>query len=80
MSALQSADRGTAGFFIGLGLVLYPQEQLYQEMTFLSYYLHWSRDEVMALSHQERRRWCSEVSAVNKKLSGNDKNQTYELR
>ena len=60
--------------------MLYPQEQLYQEMTFLSYYLHWSRDEVMTLSHQERRRWCSEVSAVNKKLSGNDKNQTYEFR
>ena len=80
MPALQSADRGTAGFFIGLGLVLYPQEQLYQEMTFLSYYLHWSRDEVMALSHQERRRWCSEVSAVNKKLSGNDKNKTIEFR
>ena len=80
MPALQSADRGTAGFFIGLGLVLYPQEQLYQEMTFLSYYLHWSRDEVMALNHQERRRWCSEVSAVNKKLSGNDKNKTIEFR
>ena len=60
--------------------MLYPQEQLYQEMTFLSYYLHWSRDEVMALSHQERRRWCSEVSAVNKKLSGNDKNQSFEFR
>ena len=60
--------------------MLYPQEQLYQEMTFLSYYLHWSRDEVMALSHQERRRWCAEVSAVNKKLSGNDKNQSFEFR
>ena len=60
--------------------MLYPQEQLYQEMTFLSYYLHWSRDEVMALSHQERRRWCSEVSAVNKKLSGNDKSKTFEFR
>ena len=59
---------------------MYPQEQLYQEMTFLSYYLHWSRDEVMALSHQERRRWCSEVSAVNKKLSGNDKSKTFEFR
>ena len=80
MPALQSADRGTAGFFIGLGLVLYPQEQLYQEMTFLSYYLHWSRDEVMALSHQERRRWCAEVSSVNKKLSGNDKSKTFEFR
>ena len=60
--------------------MLYPQEQLYQEMTFLSYYLHWSRDEVMALSHQERRRWCAEVSAVNKKLSGNDKSKTFEFR
>lgn len=53
--------------------MLYPQERLYQEMTFLSYYLHWSRDEVMGLSHQERRRWCQEVSSVNKKLSANEK-------
>ncbi|MBR1659235.1 MAG: hypothetical protein IJ705_02835 [Oscillospiraceae bacterium] len=53
--------------------MLYPQEQLYQEMTFLSYYLHWSRDEVMRLDHLERRRWCKEVSAVNEKLSASDK-------
>ena len=48
-------------------------------MTFLSYYLHWSRDVVMGLSHQERRRWCQEVSAVNKKLS-NSSQKTYEFR
>lgn len=60
--------------------MLYPQEQLYQEMTFLSYYLHWSRNDVMALSHLERRRWCSEVSAVNQKLSGSEKNKSFEFR
>ena len=60
--------------------MLYPQEQLYQEMTFLSYYLHRSRNDVMALSHLERRRWCSEVSAVNQKLSGSEKNKTFEFR
>ena len=60
--------------------MLYPQEQLYQEMTFLSYYLHWSRNDVMGLSHLERRRWCSEVSAVNQKLSGPDKNKSFEFR
>ncbi|HJA35118.1 MAG TPA: hypothetical protein H9666_01320 [Firmicutes bacterium] len=60
-------------------MVLYPQERLYQEMTFLSYYLHWSRDEVMNLNHLERRRWCREVSAVNKKLSNNEDN-TFSLR
>ena len=52
---------------------------MYQEMTFLSYYLHWSRDAVMSLSHQERRRWCREVSAVNKKLSSSSQ-KTYEFR
>ena len=59
--------------------MLYPQERIYQEMTFLSYYLHWSRDEVMRLNHLERRRWCREVSAVNKKLSNNEDN-TFSLR
>lgn len=60
--------------------MLYPQEQLYQEMTFLSYYLHWSRNDVMSLSHLERRRWCSEVSAVNQKLSGPEQNKSFEFR
>lgn len=59
--------------------MLYPQERMYQEMTFLSYYLHWSRDEVMGLNHLERRRWCREVSAVNKKLSNAEQN-TFEFR
>ncbi len=52
---------------------------MFEEMTFLSYYLHWSRDDVMRLDHLERRRWCREVSAVNKKLSGT-KNNTIEFR
>ena len=60
--------------------MLYPQEQLYQEMTFLSYYLHWSRDDVIKLSHVERRRWCSEVSAVNRKLSGPEKSQSIDFQ
>ena len=59
--------------------MLYPQERMYEALTFLSYYRHWSRDAVMGLSHQERRRWCQEVSAVNKKLS-NSSQKTYEFR
>ena len=54
--------------------MLYPQEQLYQEMTFLSYYLHWSHREVMALDHLERRRWCREVSAVNQNSAALNRN------
>ena len=54
------------------GVSLYPRENLYREMAFLAYYLHWSDEALMALDHRERRRWCREVSAINKKLSGNE--------
>ena len=59
---------------------MYPKEQLWQEMTFLSYYLHWPHEEVMKLDHQERRRWCKEVSEVNRKLNGPDKQNKIELK
>lgn len=49
-------------------------------MTFLAYYLHWSRDEVMRLPHRERRRWCAEVSGVNKKLNGDEGKNIFALR
>ena len=65
--------RGAARFFIGLELALYPQNRLYQEMAFLGYYMHWPREELMNLDHRERRRWCGEISAINKTLSGNKK-------
>jgi hypothetical protein len=38
-------------------------------VTFLAYYLHWSKDELMALPHWERQEWCRRVTAVNKQLS-----------
>lgn len=48
-------------------------------MAFLAYYLHWSNEALMTLDHWERRRWCREVSAINKKLSG-DSHKSFELR
>jgi len=48
-------------------------------MAFLGYYLHWPKDELMRLDHFERRRWCEEISAINKKLSGEQKG-TFELK
>ena len=38
-------------------------------MAFLAYYLSWSRAELMALDHKERRSWCDEVSDINKSLA-----------
>lgn len=42
---------------------------MYKELSFISYYFHWSRKEVEGLSHVERRRWCGEISEINKSLT-----------
>lgn len=48
----------------------YPRQALYEEMAFIASHFHWGRDELMALEHRERRRWCREISAVNRALDG----------
>lgn len=46
-----------------------PPEQLYREAAFIAYYFHWSLDEIMGMPHGERKKWCEEISAINKKLN-----------
>jgi hypothetical protein len=48
----------------------YPREQLYREIAFIAYYLHWPADQILRLDHAERRRWAAEVSSINAELSG----------
>jgi hypothetical protein len=52
----------------------YPMAQLYEEMAFIAYHFHWTNAELLALEHAERRRWCREISTINKQLSGDDPN------
>ncbi len=47
----------------------YPLDRLYEEMAFIGYYLHWSHREVMTVDHLERRRWCEEISKINRKIN-----------
>ena len=42
---------------------------LYEEIAFLAYYFHWSRTEIMLMSHKDRIKFCSEVSRINKKMN-----------
>ena len=48
----------------------YPADQLYAEMAFIAYHLHWPQAELMALEHSERRRWCREISEINRRFDG----------
>ncbi len=52
----------------------YPPERLYREMAFIAYYLKWPHAEVMQLEHTERRRWCEEISHINRELNDEPKN------
>ncbi len=45
-----------------------------KECAFIAYYLHWAHDDVMSLSHRDRRMWCREVSRINQELSGEPDN------
>lgn len=47
----------------------YPSERLTEEVAYLSYYLHWSYDEVMKLDHRERQRWVTEVARMNTQIN-----------
>ncbi len=53
---------------------MYPPEQLFKEMSFIAYYLHWSLDTVMNLEHRERHQWCRQISDINRDLSGQPEN------
>ena len=52
----------------------YPVSSLYEEMAFIAHHFHWSHSDLMQLDHGERRRWCREISAINRRLNGTPAN------
>ncbi|MGB8956734.1 MAG: DUF6760 family protein [Tumebacillaceae bacterium] len=51
----------------------YPVDKIYEEVAFIAYYLHWPHDQIMAMEHRDRRRWCEEISQINRNLNGGEK-------
>jgi hypothetical protein len=45
--------------------VTYATERLYEEVAYVAYYLHWSRDDILDLEHAERQRFVAQVAALN---------------
>ncbi|MFN4869289.1 MAG: DUF6760 family protein [Pseudanabaena sp.] len=39
----------------------YPSERLYEEVAFIAFYFHWSREDILNLTHTERLRWVNEI-------------------
>jgi len=49
-------------------MTTYATARLYEEVAYLAYYLHWSRDAILDLEHAERQRYLSEVGALNTRI------------
>lgn len=47
----------------------YPLARIYEEVAYIAYHLHWSRDEILRLEHAERARWAHEIAQINRRLS-----------
>lgn len=69
MPTLRTGDRGAHKFYGGRSIVTYPADKIYEEAAFIGYYMHWSHDDIMAMSHMDRLRWCKEISKINSRLN-----------
>ena len=50
-------------------MIGYPLDRIYEEVAFIAYYFHWQFEDVISLEHPERRRWCKEISRINKNIN-----------
>lgn len=48
-------------------LARYPSEELWSEMTYLAYHLHWPLESLLDLEHGDRSRLLREVGALNER-------------
>lgn len=55
-------------------MTVHSREELLRQIAFIAYYFQWSEVQIMNLSHIERRRYCEEISRINRKLNGGTKN------
>ena len=43
----------------------YAADALFREVAYVAYYFHWTRDEILDLSHLERRLFLDEIGSIN---------------
>ena len=60
------------------GAIGYPSNELFEEVAYIAYHFHWPYNELMNLSHIERRQWMQEIVKINERLnaSNSDENES----
>nr|WP_232276169.1 DUF6760 family protein [Paenibacillus sp. 481] len=48
-------------------------------MAFIAYHFHWSHDDIMSMEHRERKRWCDEISRINRSLNEDKRENVFDV-
>ncbi|MER7755094.1 DUF6760 family protein [Kitasatospora sp. NPDC097643] len=48
----------------------YAADRLYEEVAYVAYHFHWSRDDILDLEHPERLRFVAQIARLNSLASG----------
>ncbi len=51
------------------GIKGYPLEDLFEEVAYIAYYLHWPLDDILEMEHDDRREWVEKIAEINKRLN-----------
>jgi hypothetical protein len=49
--------------------VTYATDRLHEEIAYVAYHFHWGREEILDLTHRERRQWVSEIAQINTRVN-----------
>ena len=51
------------------GIVTYASQRLYEEVAYVAYHFHWSREDILDLEHAERQRFVTEIGNLNRRIN-----------
>lgn len=51
----------------GRGLIRYEIDELWRELTYVTYHVHWALDDVLDLEHDDRHRVIREIASLNER-------------
>ncbi|MER6631454.1 DUF6760 family protein [Streptomyces sp. Li-HN-5-11] len=47
----------------------YALPRLREEVAYIAYHFHWQREEILDLTHDERRQWVAEIARINTRVN-----------
>ena len=53
---------------------LYGLKELNKQISFLSYYFHWSLHEIVTLPHRSREELCNQINQIHREMNHEGKN------